>query len=96
MPAVTVILRGGKKRRATTVSGVSFLWDSGATDIMIKIRRTQYYECKMRSNKVEYITADGVYCTTHYVKVPFYMPEFSSSKIINHFSHVKNGKEIRA
>ena len=46
----------------------------------------------MRYNKVEYSTADGVYCTTHDVKVPFCMPEFSSSRIINHCFHVKNDK----
>ena len=41
-------------------------------------------------NKVEYITDAGVYCTTHDVKVPFWMPEFSSSKITNHRFHVDN------
>ena len=46
----------------------------------------------MRYNKVEYITAEGVYCTTHDVKIPFCMPDFSSSKIINHRFHVDNDK----
>ena len=46
----------------------------------------------MRSNKVEYSTAAGLYCTPRDVKVPFCMPEFSSSKIINHSFHVDNGK----
>ena len=45
----------------------------------------------MWSNKVEYSTAAGVYCTTHDVKVTFYMPEFSSRKIINNYFHVNNG-----
>ena len=44
----------------------------------------------MRSNKVEYITAAGMYCTMYDVKVPFCMPEFSSSIIINHCFHVNN------
>ena len=46
----------------------------------------------MRSNKVEYSTAAGMYCTTHDVKVPFCMPGFSSSKISNHFFHNDNDK----
>ena len=46
----------------------------------------------MRSNKVEYSTADVMYCTTNYFKVPFCVPEFSISKIINHFFHVDNYK----
>ena len=46
----------------------------------------------MCSNKVEYSTAAGVYCTTHDVKVPFCMPELSRSKIINHCFHVDNHK----
>ena len=54
-----------------TVSGLTCLWDNGDTNSMIKILHTNHYECKMRSNKVEYITAAGMYCTTHYVKVPF-------------------------
>ena len=57
---------------------------------MIKRRHTKHYERKMRSNRVEYSTAAGVYCTTHNVKVPFCMPEFSGSKIINHLFHVNN------
>ena len=46
----------------------------------------------MRSNKIEYSTAAGIYCMTHDVKVPFLMPEFSSSNIINHQFNVDNEK----
>ena len=46
----------------------------------------------MRSNKVEYSADAGVYCTTPDVKVPFCMPGYSSSKIINHLFHVNNDK----
>ena len=46
----------------------------------------------MRSNKVENSTATGMYSTTHDVKVTFRMPEFSSSKIINHRFHFDNKK----
>ena len=45
------------------------------------------------SNKVEYGTSAGLYCTAHDVKVPFCMPDFSSSKIINHLFHVDNDKD---
>ena len=47
----------------------------------------------MRSNKVEYITVAGMYFTTHDVKVPFCMPEFSSRKISNHQFHVDNDED---
>ena len=46
----------------------------------------------MRSNKVEFSTAAGPYCTIHDVKVSFCMPEFSSSKIIEHRFRVDNDK----
>ena len=46
----------------------------------------------MRYNKLEYSTAAGVYCTAHDFKAPFCMPEFSSSKIINHCFHLNNDK----
>ena len=46
----------------------------------------------MRSNKVEYSTAAGVYYMTHDVKVYFCTPDFCSSKIINHRFHVDDGK----
>ena len=37
LPVVTATLQGGKKHRATTVVALIFLWDSRATDSMIKI-----------------------------------------------------------
>ena len=59
---------------------------------MINIKHTKHYEYNIFSNKLEYSTAAGVYCTTPNVKVPFYMPEFSSSKIINRRFHIDNDK----
>ena len=87
---VTVTLRGGKKHRATTVSGITCLWDSEYTNIMINRKQTKYYEPKLHSNKVEYGTDVGVYCTAIEAKVPFGIPEFLSSMIINHRFHVDN------
>ena len=46
----------------------------------------------MRSNKVECIIADGVYLTTHDVKVSFFIPDVCSRKIMNHSFHVNNDK----
>ena len=49
----------------------------------------------MRSKKVEYSTSAGTYCMTHDVKVKFFMPEFSSSKIIFYRFYVdKNEGEL--
>ena len=59
---------------------------------MIKVRHTKYYERKIQSNKLEYITTAVVYCTTHDVKVPFGIPNISCSKIINHPFHVEKDK----
>ena len=92
LPVVTVSLIGVKKHRATNVADLTFLWDSGATYSMINRKHTKHYERKIWSNKVEYITPSGVYCTTHDVKVPFFMPDFSSSNIINHRFNVNNYK----
>ena len=50
------------------------------------------YKHKMRSNKVEYSTDVGHYCTTHEVKLPFCMPEFSGSKIILQRFRVDNNE----
>ena len=91
LPFVTFSLQGGNKHRATHVASITCLWDSGATNSkMIKRRHTNHYECKIRSKRVDYSTASGMYCTTHYVKVPFCMTEFSSRKIINHLFQVDN------
>ena len=92
LPVVTASLQGGKKHMATNVAGLICVWDSVATNSMIKRKHTKYHERKMRSNKVEYSTAAGVYCMTPDVKVPFFIPGFSSSKIINHRLHVNNDK----
>ena len=35
LPVVTISLQGGKKHRATFVAGLTWLWDSGATNRMI-------------------------------------------------------------
>ena len=64
LSVVTVSLLGGKKRRATTVAGMICLWDNRATDSMIKRLHTKHYQRNIRSNKVEYSTAAGMYCTT--------------------------------
>ena len=68
------------------------MWDRRDTNITINIGHTDNYERKMRSNRVEYITAAGVYCTTHNVKVHFCMLEFSGSKIIDHCFHIENNE----
>ena len=92
LPVVNVSLRGGNKHRATTVDGLTCLWDSGATDSMLKRRQTKHYERNIRSNKVEYSTASGVYCNTNDVKVSFCMQTFCIRKRINHRVHVENDK----
>ena len=57
---------------------------------MIKCKHINPYKSKIRSHKVKYSTAAGPYTTTHDMKAPFIMPEFSSSKIITHLFHVDN------
>ena len=59
---------------------------------MVEIKHTKYYELKMRSNKVEYSTATGLHCTTHNVKVTFFVLELSIRKIIEHRFHFNNDK----
>ena len=51
---------------------------------MIKRLHTKLYQFKMRSNKVEYSISKGTYFMTHDTKVPLFILEFSSSKIISH------------
>ena len=41
LPVVTVILRGVKKHRGINVADVKYLWDIGATNIMIKNKAHQ-------------------------------------------------------
>ena len=93
MPVVTFSLQGGKKHRSTIIYGLTCLWDSRATYSMIKICHTKPYKRKMHSNKVEYSTVAGPHFPTHYVKVPFCVPEFSSSNIISHRFHVDNNED---
>ena len=70
-----------KRHRETIISGLTCLWGSRATNIMIKRRHTKPYEKNMCSNKVEYSTNVGAYCTMHDVKVPFFMPEFLAARL---------------
>ena len=89
---VTAILQGGKKQREITVAGITCLWDSGGTNIIIKRRHTKYYERMMQSNIVEYSTSAELYCTIHDIKVHFCIPELSSSNIIEHRFHFNDNK----
>ena len=43
LPVVTVSLLVGKKHISTYVSGLTCLWDSGATNSMINIKHTKHY-----------------------------------------------------
>ena len=89
---LTVSLIGGKKPRETIVSDLKYLWDNGATNIMIKRRHTKPYAHNIRSNKSEYSTATETYCTAHEVKVPFLTTKFSISMKILHRFHVNNNE----
>ena len=66
------------------------MWDSGATDIMINHNHINIYNSKLRANNVKYRPATDPYRTTHDVKVPFSMPDFSRGKTIPHNFHVDN------
>ena len=92
LTVVTVILIGGKKQTATTIAGLTFLWDSRNTDRVVKRKRTKNNKHKMRSNKVKCSTAAGPYCTTHDVKVTFCLPDVYSSKITLHRFYADNNK----
>ena len=83
LPVLTVNIREGKKSRATVVSGLTFMWDISATNSIRKRKNIKPYKLNMHSNKVECNKSAGLYCTTHDVKFPFFMPEFFSSKIIS-------------
>ena len=91
---LTVSLKGDKKNRETIMSSLSCLWDSRATNSMIDTKNIDIglYGCNIHSNKVEYITATGLYSTTHDVKLPFCMPYCSSSKVIWPHFHVDNNE----
>ena len=52
LPVVTVILRGGKKQRATIISSLTCLWDSGYNNIMIHIKHTKHYDFRIGYNKL--------------------------------------------
>ena len=71
---------------------ITCLWYSGATNIMIKRRHTKPHNTEMCYNQVEYITAAEPYCTINDAKVPFFMPYFSSSKIISHRFNIDNNE----
>ena len=91
-PVLTISLRGGKNNTSTIVARLTRQWGSGATKSTINRIHTKTYECIIQYKKVAYITAAGPYCTTHNVKVSFFMTEFSSSKIILHHFYVDNNE----
>ena len=89
---VTLSFRVGKKYRQTLNSGLPLLCHIGSTNSMIKSKHINPYKSKLRANKVEYSTASGLYKTTHDVKVPFSMTDFSNRNIITHRLHIDNAQ----
>ena len=73
---VTSIIIGGKKHGEAVITGITCLWYSRYTHIMINRQHNKYYDPRMRSNKVEYSKATGSYFITHDVNVPFGIPYF--------------------
>ena len=51
LPVVNVSLQGRNKHIATTVTGLTLLWDNRDTNIMIKRRHNKHYEHMMWYNK---------------------------------------------
>ena len=92
LSVVTTILRGVNKHGATIIYGLTCLWDSRATERIIKKLHTKPYDLKICSIEVEYSTSEGPYCTIHEAKVPYFMLDFSSSKIISHQFHVDHNE----
>ena len=90
LPIASKMLKGGKKSRQTLNSGLTLLWDSEATNRMVKRNHINPYNTKLMDNKDKYSTYDGWYKTTHDVKVTFRMSEFSFRKIITYCFHVDN------
>ena len=92
LPVVIFSLIGGKKQRAVVIVVSICLWGIRAMNSMIKRQHNKHYKRKMRYNKLEYSTTTETYYMTHDVKVPFCMPEFYISKIIEHRINVDNNK----
>ena len=59
---------------------------------MIKFKCINPYKYNIISNKVDYSLADIPYSTTHDIKPPFSMSEFSTRKIITNRFHVENAE----
>ena len=87
-PVTTISVCKGKNLRGIHVSGLTCLWDSGASDSMIKKSYVRKLQEKFRKNKQEYDTAAGIYTSNYDVKVDFMLTEFSTSKLITHRFHV--------
>ena len=68
------------------------LQDISASEILIKSKYINNYKAKIQPKKVEYSTATSMYCTTHDVKFPFCMPEFSITKIITNQFYINDGE----
>ena len=82
---------GGKNSIQSIILGLTCLWENGYTYRMINLDNINPYKSKLRSTKVYYSTVAGSYKTTHDMKVPISMPDFSSRKIkkIPHWQHTR-------
>ena len=75
-PIISVDIRKGKKARMIHVTGLSYLWDIGASDSMIKKLFVRKFREDFRKNRQQYDTAGSIYLSSYDVKINFKMIEF--------------------
>ena len=80
---VANILRKGNKYTNMVMAGITCLWDTIDSYIIIKRKYINYYKENINPNKLEYSTASGRHFTKHDVKVSFFMLKCSIIKIIS-------------
>ena len=87
-PLVTFNLKLREKYRKTNDAGLTYMWYSGVSNIIIKRKQKNTHKSKIIPNKLEYGTVASTYCTTHDVKNKYFITYFSIRKITKHQFHV--------
>ena len=93
IPVTTANVRKENKGWSVHTACLSCFWDTKASHCVINQNYAKNFREDFRHNYITYKTSGGDYKTKYDINIDFTLPEFSETKIINHWFHINSSKD---